>query len=77
MTAAAVPILRWREPQVERPFRCGIAGTPVIFGATSVYMLWSSLTYARSLALLGLVILIVGAIAYVIGRRKPPLEYRL
>ncbi|MFO1096019.1 MAG: amino acid permease [Planctomycetaceae bacterium] len=71
LTAAAVPVLRWREPQVERPFRCGVAVTPVIFGATSIYMLWSSLTYARSLSLLGLVILIVGAMAYAVGGRTP------
>lgn len=71
LTAAAVPVLRWREPQVERPFRCGVAVTPVIFGATSVYMLWSSVAYAWELALLGVAVLAVGAVLYAASRRPP------
>lgn len=70
LTAAAVPVLRWREPHVERPFRCGVAVTPVIFGATSVYMLWSSVAYAWELALLGVAVLAFGAVLYAVSR--PP-----
>ena len=69
LTAAAVPLLRWREPEVERPFRCGVAVTPVLFCATSVYMLWSSLMYAWELALLGIVVLLAGVVAYVVSVR--------
>jgi len=69
LTAAAVPWLRFREPQTDRPFRCGIAVTPLLFGATSLYMLWSSLAFARGLALLGLVVLAIGAVAYALSRR--------
>ena len=70
LTAASVPLLRYREPDVERPFRCGIAVTPLILCATSVYMLWSSLTYARGLAMVGLAILVAGAIAYAVSARR-------
>lgn len=70
LTAAAVPLLRRREPDVARPFRCGIAVTPLLFGATSLYMLWSSVDYARSLSVLGLVVLAAGALAYALSRRR-------
>lgn len=73
LTAGAVPLLRLREPHVERPFRAGVALTPLVFGATSLYMLWSSLTYARGLSLLGLAVLGVGGLAYTLGasRNRP------
>jgi basic amino acid/polyamine antiporter, APA family len=70
LTSAAVPWLRIREPNTERPFRCGIAVTPLLFGATSLYMLWSSLTFARGLALLGLAILAAGAVTYALSTRR-------
>lgn len=70
LTAAAVPWLRIREPNIERPFRCGVAVTPAIFGAVSLYMLWSSLSYARGLALLGLAVLAAGACAYALSARR-------
>jgi basic amino acid/polyamine antiporter, APA family len=70
LTAAAVPWLRFREPHTERPFRCGVAVTPLLFGATSLYMLWSSLAFARGLALLGLVVLATGAVAYGLSKRR-------
>lgn len=70
LTAAAVPVLRIREPDVERPFRCGVAVTPAILGATSVYMLWSSLAYARGLAMVGFAVFAAGAIAYAISAMR-------
>jgi amino acid transporter len=73
LTAAAVPWLRVREPHIERPFRCGVAVTPLLFGATSLYMLWSSLTYARALSFLGLVVLAAGAVAYALSPRRSPI----
>jgi amino acid transporter len=70
LIAAAVPRLRFREPNTERPFRCGIAVTPLLFGATSLFMLWSSLDYAWELALLGLAVLAAGVVAYVLSNRR-------
>lgn len=70
LTAAAVPWLRLREPDVVRPFRCGIAITPLLFGGTSLYMLWSSVDYARGLAFVGLIVLTAGALAYALSRRR-------
>jgi amino acid transporter len=69
LTAAAVPWLRFREPDLERSFRCGVAVTPLLFGATSLYMLWSSIAFARGLTFLGLVVLGIGAVTYALGRR--------
>jgi amino acid transporter len=69
LTAAAVPLLRWREPEIERPFKCGVAVMPGVFCATSVYMLWSSLMYAWGLALLGVAVLALGFAAYIVSTR--------
>ncbi|MDB5890330.1 MAG: putative amino acid permease [Polaromonas sp.] len=48
-------VLRWREPHIERPFRVPLYPLlPVLFCATSAYMLWSSLSYVYSQSLGGL-----------------------
>ena len=40
-------VLRWREPHVERPYRVPLYPvTPILFCLSSLFMLWSSLTYA-------------------------------
>lgn len=76
LTALAVPLLRRRDPQRERPFRCGSPLMPAIFGATSAFMLWSSFNYARGLALLGVAVLLAGILLLPFGRRpmtaQPP-----
>lgn len=68
LTAAAVPLLRFRDPHVERPFRCWSPLMPLVFGATSVYMLWSSVMYARTLAWFGAGLLLCGAVLLLIDR---------
>lgn len=70
LTAAAVPVLRWRDPSTDRPFRCGSPLTPLIFGVTSVFMLWSSVAYARSLALLGAGVLLIGVALLLFDRQR-------
>ncbi|MHC5011491.1 MAG: APC family permease [Planctomycetota bacterium] len=61
LTGVSVPILRARDPARERPFRIPAYPLPVVvFCATCMYMLYSSLAYARWLALLGLVPLALG-----------------
>jgi amino acid transporter len=54
-------VLRVKEPQVRRPFRVPLYPvTPLIFCASSLYMLWSSLVYTGVGALAGVLILLAG-----------------
>jgi amino acid transporter len=56
LTGLAVFILRRREPHVERPFRIPFYPLPpLVFCTTCLYMIYSSLSYAGWLALLGVV----------------------
>jgi amino acid transporter len=58
----AVFVLRAKDPAVERPFTIPLYPLPpVVFCASSLYMFYSSLLYARWLTLIGLVPLVVGA----------------
>jgi len=65
LTGISVVILRLRQPHRNRPF--SVPGYPVpvlIFCATCLYMLYSSLVYAKLLALIGLVPLALGVPVY-------------
>jgi basic amino acid/polyamine antiporter, APA family len=61
-------VLRWKEPDAERPFRVPLYPlTPALFCLTNAYLLWSSITYAASQelnpgAIAGLVVLAVGLV---------------
>jgi len=56
LTGLALPVLRFRDPSRQRPFRVPLYPLPVIlFCATSTYMLYSSLMYAGWLTILGVV----------------------
>lgn len=74
LISAALPILRRRDPTIERPFRAPSPWMPLVFGATSLYMLWSSLAYAhlRGLAWLGGGLLVAGGGLYLLSRGKRP-----
>ena len=61
LSGIAVFVLRWREPELDRPFRIpGYPIPPVIFCLVCAYMLYSSVDYARWLSLLGFVLLASG-----------------
>jgi len=61
MSSVALIVLRWREPDRERPFRVPFYPMPVIlFLMTTGYMLWSSTQYAGRITLLLLPVLIPG-----------------
>jgi amino acid transporter len=63
LSGLAVPILRWREPAVPRPFRLPLSpGLPLLFAASSAFVLWSSLNYVRIGALAGLGVLAAGLV---------------
>jgi amino acid transporter len=62
-SGAALLVLRRRLPQVPRPFRVpGYPGLPLAFCAGSGWMLWASLAYVKVGALVGLAVLLLGAV---------------
>jgi amino acid transporter len=59
----ALIVLRLREPNVERPFRTPLYPiTPLLFCASAGYLLYSSLAYVRTGAMVGVAVLAVGAV---------------
>lgn len=61
LTGVAVFVLRWRHPDISRPFKIpGFPLPPLVFCAACGYMLYSSLDYAGWLTLLGVVPLVAG-----------------
>ena len=80
LSGLALFVLRWREPQVERPFKVPLYPLlPVLFCATSAYMLWSSLSYVYgqsfggfNAAWIGVGVLALGVLMLVMIRLFPP-----
>jgi amino acid transporter len=67
----ALMVLRWRHPQRERPFAVPLYPLPpLVFCATCLFMLHSSLLYARWLALLGAAPVAAGLILYAVAPRR-------
>ena len=67
-------VLRWREPQVPRPFRVPLFPLiPLFFCAASVYVLYSSLAYTGAGALVGVAVVGAGALLLLCTRRVFPL----
>lgn len=59
----ALIVLRLREPNAERPFRTPFYPiTPLLFCASAGYLLYSSLAYVRTGAVVGVAVLAVGAV---------------
>lgn len=68
-TGIALLLLRRRDPDIVRPFQVPFfPWTPLIFCASCLYMLYASLDYARGLAAVGLVPLLLGAPLYLLSR---------
>jgi amino acid transporter len=71
LTGIALFVLRVKEPNAPRPFRVpGYPFVPAIFVAVCAYLLYSSLAYHRTHALVGLAVLAVGATVMFFGRPK-------
>jgi amino acid transporter len=69
-TGISLLVLRRREPETRRPFSVPLfPWTPLIFCASCLYMLYASLEYARGLAAVGLVPLVLGLPLYLLSRR--------
>jgi amino acid transporter len=63
LTGCAVFVLRRHEPDVERPFRIPFFPLPpLVFCATCLYMIYSSLDYAGWLVLVGIVPVLAGGL---------------
>lgn len=59
----AVIVLRVRDPKAERPFRVPFYPLlPLLFAASSAFVLWSSVAYVRTGALAGLAVLATGLV---------------
>ncbi len=68
MTGLAFFVLRERDPDRERPFRTLFYPiTPLIFCGMCSYMLYSSLAYAKGLAIIGLLPLAIGLPLYLLS----------
>jgi amino acid transporter len=71
LSALAVIVLRRRFPDVTRPFVVpGYPLLPLLFAVSSAYVLYSSLAYVKIGALVGVAVLLVGALLLV------PLQWR-
>ena len=63
-------VLRVREPDTPRPFKVPLYPvTPVIFVATCAYLLYSSLAYVRTGALVGIGVLVIGGVLLALNLR--------
>ncbi|MBD3847072.1 amino acid permease [Bosea sp. SSUT16] len=74
LVGAALPILRWREPGRNLPFRVPLYPlTPILFCLGCAYMLHASLAYTGRGALVGLVVVLAG-LPLLLFRRKQGAE---
>ena len=66
-------VLRWREPDVPRPFRVPLFPlTPLLFCATSLYVLYSSLAYTGVGAVVGVAVVGAGALPLLYAHYAAP-----
>jgi amino acid transporter len=75
-TSLSVIVLRFKEPHVERPYRVtGYPVTPLIFSGVCLFLIYSSLSYARAVKPMSLVVLAVmlvaGILLYLITAARP------
>jgi APA family basic amino acid/polyamine antiporter len=82
-TSLAVIVLRYREPQVERPYRVtGYPFTPLIFVAVCGYLIYKAMSYAfafkRTFLLIMAATLAIGLVIYLLTdlRRKNAADTR-
>ena len=74
LAVLGVFVLRWRQPDLPRPYRVwGYPITPLIFVATSVWMMWHMLESpeSRTASLLGFATLLLGLLIYFVSPKNP------
>jgi amino acid transporter len=75
LSGFAVILLRWRRPDLPRPFRVPLFPVvPLVFCASCLFVLWSSLAYVRLGALLGVAVLALGGFVLLWLRRDSGAE---
>ncbi len=73
LSGFAVILLRWRRPDLPRAFRVPFfPWLPLLFCASCLFVLWSSVAYVRLGALAGLAMLALGGVLLLWVRRGPP-----
>jgi len=71
LTGISVFVLRGKDPDTPRPFRVPLYPlTPLVFCATSGYLLWNSLSYHGVGALVGVGVLAVGGVVLMLSRGR-------
>ncbi len=71
LTGIALFVLRWREPELARPFRVPLYPLlPLAFCASSAWLLYSSLVYTRLGALVGVAVLAAGVPLLALAARR-------
>jgi amino acid transporter len=70
LSGLAVPVLRWRRPDLPRPYRVPLfPWLPLLFVAACLFVLWSSLADVKAGALAGLAMLALGGVVLAWVRR--------
>lgn len=71
LSGFAVVVLRWRRPDLPRPFRVPLfPWLPLVFCGSCLFVLWSSLVYVKVGALVGVAVLALGGCALLWVRRR-------
>jgi APA family basic amino acid/polyamine antiporter len=71
LVGLSVFVLRRRDPERPRPFRVPLyPATPLLFCLTAGYLIYSSLDYAGVGAIVGVVVLVLGAPLIWLGRQR-------
>ncbi|MBA2527744.1 MAG: amino acid permease [Pyrinomonadaceae bacterium] len=69
LAGSSLIVLRIRDPNTPRPFRVPLYPVvPLLFCSASAYMLWSSLAYSNVGALVGMLVLVIGAFVLLVAR---------
>jgi basic amino acid/polyamine antiporter, APA family len=75
LVGLSLMVFRWREPEHPRPFSVPLYPLPpLILCATSLWMMYGSLNYAGTGALMGAIVLLLGTPLIWLQRRQAPLE---
>jgi amino acid transporter len=73
LTGVSLFVLRWKQPGLERVFRVPLYPlTPLLFCLTCSYLLYSSLAYTGIGALVGVIVLAIGAVLLPFARGRDP-----
>jgi APA family basic amino acid/polyamine antiporter len=71
MTAASVIVLRYRRPDLKRPYRViGYPVVPALFVLVAGALLWDTLKSSPRESLMGLTVIVLGIPFYLYWKRK-------